>query len=385
MKLGFYSHIPISRINSKVYIPGFIGVYLEKISEYCDNLVLITHEEFFSELKFDFELKNNKIRILSMGKKHNSVHRFFFGIFNLLSIKKELNSIDHIIVRSPTPLSHWFKFLFSRKSVHYLIVADEYEGAKNLKVKNIRDAFLKIFLYLNDFFLQISVMNTISYANSIKLKNKFSKYVELNLVSTSNLSNTDYVEELNFSFSKITKILYVGRYDLSKGIIETIKAIKELKKQNINCSYEIVGWDDDPNNANINYIQSFINNIRLKKEINILGKINYGEKLNEIYRNSDILVCASYHESFPRTILEAMANSTLVIASSVGSIPYEIKDRYHCLLIKPKNHNEIVNSIKELINDFELRKKLIKNSFEFSKSRNIEYSISNLISKLRNV
>ena len=224
-----------------------------------------------------------------------------------------------------------------------------------------------------------------SFANSILLKKKFSKYANLNLVSTSNLRDVDYVKELNFSFSKKPKILYVGRYDLSKGIIETIKAIKELKKQNINCSYDIVGWDDDPNNANINFIKSFINKMDLKKDINILGKINYGKKLNEIYRNSDIFICASYHESFPRTIVEAMANSTAVIASSVGSVPYEIKDGYHCLLIKPKNQHEIVNSIKKLIDNFELRKKLIKNSFEFSKSRNIEYSISNLISKLTNV
>ena len=172
-------------------------------------------------------------------------------------------------------------------------------------------------------------------------------------------------------------MLYVGRVDLNKGIIETLHAIKKLLNSGINCSYDIVGWDDT-GGKNVQYLTGLAKQLGVFANIKIHGKINYGKSLNEFYRRSDISIIASYHESFPRTIYEAMANSTLVIASNVGSIPYQITNRVNSIIINPMSVIDIEESILLVIQNFELRSKIIANGYKLA----TQYSLGNSVNTL---
>ena len=77
-----------------------------------------------------------------------------------------------------------------------------------------------------------------------------------------------------------------------------------------------------------------------------------------------------------------MANSTAVIATKVGSIPLELENNTNALLINPKKPSEIAKSVITLIDNFELRQKLIINAFNLAKSKTITHSINGLIKHL---
>ena len=98
-------------------------------------------------------------------------------------------------------------------------------------------------------------------------------------------------------------------------------------------------------------ISSKVDELEISELVTFAGKISHGADLNDIYRNSDIYIIASYHEGFPRTILESMANSTAVIASSVGAIPIELQNDIHAILIRPKSVEDIVSGVKKIIDD----------------------------------
>ena len=78
-----------------------------------------------------------------------------------------------------------------------------------------------------------------------------------------------------------------------------------------------------------------------------------------------------------------MANSLPVISTSVGSIPFFLKDNDTALLIKPKNTEEIVSSVTKLINNSDLRKTLIANGIELSKEVTLVIQTKKLIKLLK--
>jgi glycosyltransferase involved in cell wall biosynthesis len=104
-----------------------------------------------------------------------------------------------------------------------------------------------------------------------------------------------------------------------------------------------------------------------------------GPELNKMYQQADLYVIPSYHEGFPRTIWEAMANSLPVIATKVGGIPTYLTHEKNAMLIEPKSVQEIVRGIKKMANDSVLRKKIIVEGFELVKSNTLEVQTKKMI------
>ena len=123
--IGFYSHIPISISMGNIYAPSFIGKYLDQLAYSVDELVLYGHIIDYDNSDQDYCLKSPNVNLVNIGVKRNSVFRLLFGFIYLFNLKK--SKLDHMIVRSPSPLSLWFRVFFSRKKLHFLLVADEKE------------------------------------------------------------------------------------------------------------------------------------------------------------------------------------------------------------------------------------------------------------------
>ncbi len=72
----------------------------------------------------------------------------------------------------------------------------------------------------------------------------------------------------------------------------------------------------------------------------------------------DIFVLTSDFEGISNTILEAMACGVPVVATNVGGTPEIVDDGNTGLLVKPRNKNELFNSLKKLYDDPPLRQKM---------------------------
>lgn len=78
----------------------------------------------------------------------------------------------------------------------------------------------------------------------------------------------------------------------------------------------------------------------------------------QYYRASDLYMHVAKAETFPNTILEAMACGVPVIASNVGGIPEQVDDGVTGLLVQAQNAELIVQSANSLLKDPALRKKM---------------------------
>ena len=155
--------------------------------------------------------------------------------------------------------------------------------------------------------------------------------------------------------------MYTGRLAWEKGLRELIQAFGRNNSYKNNIYLNFVGWEDDIDKPVEKELKEYSKILNIENNIIFHGFKNVGEELNELYRMADLYVIPSYHEGFPRTIWEAMANSLPVVCTSVGSIPLELVNGHESIIIKPKDSKEIEEAINSLINNSELRKKIILN------------------------
>ena len=179
-------------------------------------------------------------------------------------------------------------------------------------------------------------------------------------------------------------LLYTGRFDFSKGLIELVHAFKILCNARPNLRLHFVGWEDNPNKPVLNALFEKVKENSLDELVQFHGRKKIGAELNRMYFNSDIYIIPSFHEGFPRTIWEAMGQSTPVIATKVGGIPFLLDDKENALLIEPKIVNEIVDAVESLISDQFLRRKIIANGYEKAKTVTLQNQSKLLISQIKN-
>jgi len=92
---------------------------------------------------------------------------------------------------------------------------------------------------------------------------------------------------------------------------------------------------------------------------NLIQFVDYQTDLNKIaqfYHASDVYLHASCADTFPTTILEALACGTPVIATAVGGIPEQIEDGVTGFLVPSGDSGAMADRIRQLQNDVTLRR-----------------------------
>lgn len=145
------------------------------------------------------------------------------------------------------------------------------------------------------------------------------------------------------SAEKAIKIIsYGGRDAKWKGFREMALAVKIVRAElpDYDITWNVYGSALLPPNNDI-------------ATYNHLGQLNQ-ETLAEAYQKSDILLSASWYESYPLFPIEAMSCGLATITTKIGVEDYAI-DRENCIIIEPRNETSAANALIELIQNRQLR------------------------------
>jgi glycosyltransferase involved in cell wall biosynthesis len=162
-------------------------------------------------------------------------------------------------------------------------------------------------------------------------------------------------------------------------LAELLDAFSEIRKTKTNLHLNIVGWEDDTKKPVESELKILCQKLNIEAFVTFHGFKSVGHELNEMYRMADIYILPSYHEGFPRTIWEAMANSLPVICTSVGSIPLELVNEQDALIVQPKRGQEIEKAINRLLTNPSIRRSLIKNGRVKASNNTLEKQTKKLI------
>lgn len=155
------------------------------------------------------------------------------------------------------------------------------------------------------------------------------------------------IEKKDKSFNTTCpNILHIGTKP-NKNLPNLIKALKE-----INCRLTIIGK-----------LNQILEDQLIANNINYTSKSNLSNtEIVEEYEHCDLLAFVSTYEGFGLPIIEAQAMGRVVITSNIAAMP-EVANG-SALLVNPFNVDEIREGILNLIENNELRNRLITLGFE---------------------
>jgi glycosyltransferase involved in cell wall biosynthesis len=151
-------------------------------------------------------------------------------------------------------------------------------------------------------------------------------------------------------------IITVSRLVRKNGIGDLIDAVSQLSI--INYQLLIIGSGPLEKQLKLQ-----VEKLNLGKKIFFLGDVP-NKKIFEYLAISDIFCRPSLSEGLGTAFLEAMAAGVPVVATPVGGIPDFLKSGETGLFCEIKNPQSIAEKIKILLENNELREKIIKNARE---------------------
>lgn len=384
MNLGFHYHSTFKRIGTSYYVPGYIGVFLNELAKHCNQLSLFLEEQPDEQSgEEDYLITSANIRIISLGTKSTFYDRLLFPSKRVNIIEQYQTQLDLLLLRAPTPLAPAiFSKLHTKIPIKFLLVGNYLDGLKDLKQPFIRKAGIILLTYYYQWLQQRAIKGQHVLVNSSKLKHDLHNHVgSISEIKTTTLTGTDFFQREDTCESKPFNIVYTGRINLQKGLRELIEATHIIRRE-YDVELHIVGWEESASLMVTPELIQLARKLNIEQHVVFHGKKQIGPELNEIYRMADIYCIPSYHEGFPRTIWEAMANSVPVIATKVGSIPYFLQDQTNALLIEPRNAQQIAQTITHLLQNPDLRRHLIRNGYALAQEMTLEKQTATLFKLL---
>ena len=330
-----------------------------------------------------------------------SLYKKDFNIFVFADSKNSLDEEKHDkylsyeiirygglkIIRKRRKSTDIKKFINFKKNID-CIFCDSWKSAENL-IKNKIANTEKIFCLAhgNDILVNKNIIKkkrikkTLSETSCVIANSYFTKKRVTNLGIKSNKIKVIYpgVENIYFNSKRNNNnlqkyknfkpiLLTIARLEKRKNHKKIIYAINELIKDFKNLLYLIAG--DGPE---MKKIRKLINKLNLKKNVKILGKVNERDKAF-LFKISDLHVMPTIQdkrsisiEGFGISYIEAGMHGIPSISSGLGGTKESVIDGKTGIICNPNNVSSIKDSIRKVLINKTMYKKLSINSKNFSK------------------
>ena len=226
-------------------------------------------------------------------------------------------------------------------------------------------ALWKCIPFLCSHFIAISKAVLNSAPKNFREPNKSLVYNAFDTDTRHNSKNCrkDIVEQ--FQISRETIILgCVGRLVNYKNIDFLIKCLHELieiHKKDVHLL--IVGNGSEEYK---NYLENIVSELKLDSNVSFSGFVS---NPLEFISGTDILIASSSIDAFGRTIVEAMLQSTPVLAANKGGHLEIVIDECNGLLFEANSKTSFISKVIRLIDDKLLRENIVTSALEASESK----------------
>ena len=382
MRLGFHYHIPAIQQDGQIKMPGYLGLFVDSLAVRCERIVCFQHSPREDELlQMDYEINNPNISLVAIGP-HNTVPlRTAAAFFNRQVFRSWQSSLDILLVRVPTPLLPVISLIW-KKPLTLLIVGDYLPGIDDLPQPRWRKELIRIWAKWVQSYQLRTAKRSLTFVNSRLLYEQYLHHIP-NLVETrtTTIRENQIFPRYDTCKAPPYRLLYAGRMSRSKGLFEMVKALALLVDAGFDVILDLVGMEEEGYLV-LDELDSLANSIGVAKRVQYHGYKSAGTELLTYYRRADIFIIASQSsfEGFPRVIWEAMASGLPVVATQVGSIPAYIGNA--AVLVPPRNSDVLVQAICNILENKDLRQKLIRNGMKLAQENTLEKRADEMITHI---
>jgi glycosyltransferase involved in cell wall biosynthesis len=381
MRLGFHYHIPAIERDGKVWMPGYLGLFVESLASRCEKLVCFSHTPTAAELtQMDYAIRADNVRLVNIGSHSSVPRRTASAFFNRDIYKRWQLELDVLLVRAPTPLLPILKYMW-RKPMVLLVVGDLVEGLRNLPSLTFHQRIESIWAHWNSAYqLQVAKQN-LTLVNSRVLYEKLRSSVpHLVETQTTTLRTEDFFYREDTCLTKPYRLLYTGRMTAGKGLELIVSAVASLVADGFDVVLDLVGMKS-AGDSFLERLISHAQSLGVQNRVVYHGYKTIGKELLAYYQRADVFVMASEAEGFPRTIWEAMATSLPVVSTTVGSVPAFVGDA--AVLIPPKDLPALTDALRCVFASQPLRQTLIRKGITLAANNTLDKRADELVEHIK--
>ncbi|MGB2896153.1 MAG: glycosyltransferase [Anaerolineales bacterium] len=140
-------------------------------------------------------------------------------------------------------------------------------------------------------------------------------------------------------------IVISGTLQERKGQLKAIQAIRILRDKGIYAKLVIIGYD----NLRPEYVARCHHQINVHQLDDLVRIEGFNASPDEVYKEADFLLCASVRESFPQTILKAMASGIRIITTPAGGIRELVRDGFSGVVTDGMEVEDLVEGIERAL------------------------------------
>jgi glycosyltransferase involved in cell wall biosynthesis len=148
-------------------------------------------------------------------------------------------------------------------------------------------------------------------------------------------------------------VLFVGRLVEGKRPGDAVEALAGVRKERYSTELYLCG--DGPLRQEL---ETQARELGVDDAVTFLGHVEYDE-MPKVYRSADVLVLPSRAEGLPRTVLEAFASETPVVASDLEQVAPIVEQAGETVLVGDVEGFE--RELRELLGDVDRRQELGRN------------------------
>lgn len=381
LSLGYHYHIPADLQNGSLYTAGYQGRFLESLAALCKKVTCFLHTPRLYERELmDHKITMPNIEWINLGRRPSVPVRLFKARQYLQRFKAMSTDVDIFLVRSPTPLLAAFAGA-AKCPLSLLIVGDYVKGTEGLAQPKWRKELIRLWAKWNRFEQVKIARKALTFINNPLIYQDYQDSARKSvLIKTATLREEEFYERPDTCLNNPCRILYAGRMDQDKGILEMIEAAADLVREGRNVVLDLVG-SLNSQDAFSKAVSQNIKTHRLENKVFCRGHKSLGPELFSFYKQADIFIVASRtSEGFPRSIWEAMAHSLPVIATNIGSMSMMLGDS--AVLIPPGKPPAIAEAVKKIMDDAVLRRTLILKGRQLAKEATLKVQAEKMVKEM---
>lgn len=373
MRLAFHYHTPAVIKNGEIYMPAYLGLFIDSLAPHFDHITCFQHEpgsKAESEM-MDYRIKAAAVTLRSLGP-HGSIPSRLLRSREIGKVfLKYQGDCDFMLLRASTPMLTVIKRVWKRP-LALMLVSDATLGLDNLPQPAWRKFLIKKWAAWYASQERVMAIKSLTIVNSQMLFDDLKEDVkQLHLIRTTTLSEGDFFSRKDTCQSEQKRLIYAGRITRIKGLLDILEAMSILVKEGIDLRFDLVGMAD-PSDSILEEMKERANLLGLESRWAYLGYRTAGGALLEEYRKSDVFVIGSQasSEGFPRTLWEAMASSLPIVATAVSSIPMFTKGVAE--LVPPRDVGAYADALRNVLTDPKRRQDMIRGGLALAKENTLE-------------
>ncbi len=156
-------------------------------------------------------------------------------------------------------------------------------------------------------------------------------------------------------------LVYHGRVDRRKGVLDTLDAVAALLAEGCKLRLIVSGIGPDSD-----AVAARVRELNLDAHTEITGYADY-DTAPGVYRRGDIFLSPTYAEGFSNTILEAMASGLPVVSCFAVGVVDCLRAGENGLLVTPGDIPALTRAVARLLDDAALRRRLAETAYDEAK------------------